>query len=91
MKLLIGRKTALIHAIQNGHLKIANLLLKKGALFDKGDSSDNSPMHYAAAYGFYEMIDLLHMAGANINSVNSWNMTPNTIALLKNHFRCVKE
>lgn len=88
---LIYRKSCLAHAVQNGHLKIVNILLQKGALYNKGDSSGNSPLHYAAAYGYYEMIDLLVTAGADINSVNSWNMTPITITLLKNHFRCVKE
>lgn len=85
------RKTPLVHAVQNGHLRVVNLLLKRGSLFDKGDSSKNSPLHYAGAYGFYEMIKLLHSAGADVNCVNSWNMTPVTVTLLKNHFRCVKE
>ncbi len=31
----------------NGNAKIASLLLKKGALFDLGDSSGNTPLHYA--------------------------------------------
>ena len=88
---IISRKSPLIHAIQNGHLRIVNLLLMRGALFDKGDSSKNSPLHYAGAYGYYEMIKLLHSAGADLNSVNSWNMSPITVTLLKNHFRCVKE
>ena len=68
---------------------MANLLLQKGALFDKGDSSGNTPLHYAAAYGFYEMIDLLIQAGADVNAVNNWNLTPITSALLKNHVRIV--
>lgn len=65
------------------------MLLQKGALFDKGDSSGNTPLHYAAAYGFYEMIDLLIQAGADVNAVNNWNLTPITSALLKNHVRIV--
>jgi ankyrin repeat protein len=36
-------------------------------MYDDPDSSSNSPLHYACAYGYYEMIDLLILAGANIN------------------------
>jgi len=46
-------------AIRNGNVKIASLLLTNGALFDKADSSLNSPLHYAAAYGRPQMIELL--------------------------------
>ena len=39
-------------AIRNGHLKVASLLLSKGADWNQGDSSSNAPLHYAAAYGW---------------------------------------
>ena len=47
------RRSALIHSIISGNVKITSLLLKRGSLFNKGDRSDNSPLHYASAFGFY--------------------------------------
>ncbi len=80
-----------IITIKNGHVEVASFLLKHGALFDEPDSSLNSPMHYAAAYGFAECIDELKRAGANVNTLNSWNLSPLSVALAKGHFGCVKK
>lgn len=46
------KKSAIIHATANGHIKILSILLKKGGLYNDPDSSNNYPVHYAAAYGF---------------------------------------
>jgi ankyrin repeat protein len=46
-------------AVRNGNTDIASLLLMKGAEFNGTDSSKNSCVHYAAAYGFPDCIDLL--------------------------------
>ena len=59
------------------------MLLKHGANFDDPDSSKNYPIHYAAAYGWIECIDLLIQAGANINAANDWKMQPLLIGMLK--------
>ena len=37
------------------------------------------------------MIDLLQEAGGDINAKNSWNLTPILVALMKNHYRCIKK
>jgi ankyrin repeat protein len=50
----------------------------------------NTPLHYAAAYGWLDCIDLLLKAGADVNSANSWKITPINIAMLLNHQGCVK-
>lgn len=55
------------------------------------DSSKNFPLHYAAAYGWPEMIDLMYKVGADINAQNDWNLTPLTVAALKNNFGIVKK
>jgi len=83
-------RTALILAVMNGNLKVASILLRWGALFDLPDSSKNYPLHYACGYGYPEMISLLIEAGAEVNTLNSWNMSPTVVALLKNYFECVK-
>lgn len=78
-------------AVRNNSVKIVSYLLMKGAEYDHVDSSDNSSLHYAAAYGFHECIKLLVQAGANINAQNSWNLTPLSVGLMKCHSRCVKQ
>lgn len=84
------RRTALAMAVRNGNAKIANLLLRKGALWDDGDSSGNAPLHYAAAYGWRQCAEQLVGAGANANASNNWKITPLNIAMLKNHYGMVK-
>jgi len=85
------KRNALIMAVKNGNLKVASLLLQKGITFNEPDSSKNYPLHYAAAYGFEECIELLMKAGADPNVFNSWNLTPLTVAMQKNHFGCVRK
>lgn len=85
------KRTALILAVMNGNLKVASILLKHGAPFDTPDSSDNFPLHYACAYGYPEMIDLLIEAGCDPNTSNSWRLNAVTVGLLKNYFECVKK
>ena len=53
------KRTALIMAVRNGHVRLASLLLKHGSDWNHMDSSNNTALHYAAASGFIECIDLL--------------------------------
>jgi len=46
-------------AVRNGNTDVASLLLMKGVEFNVTDSSKNSCIHYAAAYGFADCINLL--------------------------------
>ena len=85
------KRTPLLLACKNGNLKIASFLLQQGSLFDEADSSGNTPLHYACAYGYPEVIDLLFRAGANPNAVNSWNLSPTAVALLKSYFSCLRK
>ena len=84
------KRTALSLSVKNGNLKIASLLLQKGALYDEADSSNNTPMHYAAAYGFPECIELLMKAGCDPNLTNSWKLSPLCTAMQKNHIVCMQ-
>ena len=42
----------LIHASMNGHIHICSLLLRHGVHPDLPDSSNNTAIHYASAYGW---------------------------------------
>ncbi len=75
----------MIHAVKNGQAVITSYLLRYGAEFNEADSSNNTPLHYAAAFGFYECMDLLIKCGSNINANNIWKITPCSIALSCGH------
>mmetsp|Transcript_26293 Transcript_26293/g.12359 ORF Transcript_26293/g.12359 Transcript_26293/m.12359 type:complete len:108 (+) Transcript_26293:171-494(+) len=64
------RRTALTMAVRSGHADIVSYLLNKGADYDDPDSSKNYPLHYACAFGWPEIIDLLIKAGAQVNVQN---------------------
>jgi ankyrin repeat protein len=67
----------------SGH--ITSYLLRLGADPDLPDSSGNTAVHYAAAYGWYFCLKLLGQAGANMNAANAWQLTPLAVAYLKGH------
>jgi ankyrin repeat protein len=62
------KRTALTMAVRNGHCRIASLLLQRGSEWDHNDSSMNTPLHYAAAYGWLDCIELLLKTGADVNA-----------------------
>lgn len=83
-------RTALVYAVWNGNAKIAALLLDYGITWEVWDLSDNSPMHYACAYGFKECVEVLIKAKSEINALNSWKLSPLNIAMMKNHTHIVR-
>lgn len=76
-------------AVKNGHARLASLLLSRGSDWQHVDSSNNTAIHYAAANGFIECIELLIKHKADVNAINMWKVTPITIAMLNNHFGAV--
>lgn len=50
------KRTPLIMAVRNGNLQIAALLIKHNADLDLPDTSGNTPLHHAAAYGWLECV-----------------------------------
>jgi ankyrin repeat protein len=79
------KRTALTHAIMNGSSNVASFLLHKGVDPNRPDTSGNTPLMYACAYGWYHCTKLLVDAGAQINAANEWKLTPVSVAMLKGH------
>ena len=63
-----------MHAVMNGHTHIASYLLNLGANPNQADTSGNTCVHYAVAYGWYFCIKLLIEAGADANVPNDWKV-----------------
>ena len=76
-------RTALSHGVINGAAHVVSFLLSLGADPNGKDSSQNSNLHYACAYGWWFCMKVLLESGANLNSGNEWNLTPLSVAFLK--------
>ena len=79
------KKTALTHAVINGAANVASYLLSLGADPNKADSSSNTNLHYACAYGWWFCMKLLISAGAELDALNSWRFTPLGLSIMKGH------
>ncbi|GFR67750.1 poly [ADP-ribose] polymerase [Elysia marginata] len=85
------KRSALTHAIMNGSANVASYLLYLGADPNRVDSSNNTLVHYAAAYGWYFCLKLLIKdAGAKPDEPNIWQTTPIGIAFLKGNYGLVE-
>lgn len=79
------KRTALTHAVINGAANVASFLLSIGADPNKLDTSENSNLHYACAYGWWFCMKILIDAGAVMDAQNSWRITPLGVAVMKGH------
>ncbi|CAG7784766.1 unnamed protein product, partial [Allacma fusca] len=83
-------RTALAHAVISGHAHIVSYLLRFGLNHLTTDSSGNTLLHYAAAYGWYFNAKLLIEAGCPVNCSNLWKLTPIAAAFMKGHIGIVQ-
>ncbi|XP_060068797.1 poly [ADP-ribose] polymerase tankyrase-like [Ylistrum balloti] len=84
------KRTALTHAVMNGSVTVTSYLLFLGADPNRVDSSNNSLVHYAAAYGWYFVLKMLvNEGGADPKKANDWKLTPVGIAFMKAHMGLV--
>ena len=75
---------------QNGHTRVVQLLLHKGAQFTKSYEG-NSPLHEAAANGHVSTINTILQAHAHlINSLNRVGMTPLHLAAVAGYVEGVE-
>ena len=69
------KRSALTHAVVCGSTPVTSYLLYLGADPDRLDSSNNSLVHYAAAYGWHFILKLLVKdAGASPDVPNDWQV-----------------
>ena len=68
------KRTALIHAARDGSAHILSYLLARGSNANAADSSGNTVLHYAAAYGWYFCTRALLDAGAKPDEPNDWKV-----------------
>ncbi|KAI9309588.1 ankyrin repeat-containing domain protein [Cunninghamella echinulata] len=84
-------RSCLHHACMNGHYHVAKYLLLQGLDPNGRDSSDNTPAHYATAFGYLGILKLLVEFGkADPASYNVWRSTPCSVANLKGHLSMVQ-
>ena len=72
-------------------IQVASYLLARGANPNQVDTSKNSCLHYACAYGWYHTTNLLiHAGAAPLDRSNEWGLTPLAIAMLKGNVGLAK-
>ena len=79
------KRSALTHACINGASSVAAFLLRIGANPDRADSSGNTCLHYACAYGWWFCMQALLQAGACLQPRNEWGLSPLGVAVMKGH------
>ena len=85
-------RTPLIHACKGGQVDIVKKLLDMNVSIMETDTYDSAAIHYAAAAGCLEIIDLLIIYGVNLNTiVNTYDPHPPLHrAVRKKHYDIVK-
>jgi len=83
----VGRGyNALFYAIEYGQFEVVKILISKGAKLESKDSSGNTPLVFAAYYGYNSpnaanIIKLLIKSGADINAKSPYGETILDLAL----------
>jgi len=83
-------ETLLCWIVKEEHLKIAELLIEKGAAVDATDVHSNTPLHLAAFVGNLNVARLLIEKGADVNKANAKGWTPLHVAAYWNHLDVAK-
>ena len=68
-----------------GSVESVCFLLERGALVDKVGQLDMTPLHWAAACGYGELVQELLRAGADPSRLNALYASPHDLAQLNGH------
>lgn len=79
-----AKRTALLIAVKNRHLKIVNHLIDLKVDLNECDCHGRTALHVAARHNFDELVKLLLLAGANHQLLDKQGHTPLDLALLFN-------
>lgn len=71
--------TPLIIAAQNNRKRITKLLVKSNCNLDAQNDVGNTSLHYAYAYGHFEVTEYLERRGADVNIKNHWGEVPKDV------------
>ena len=82
--------SALMAAVQNGHEKVVELLLKRGAKVEKQENDGISPLMFASQLGHYEVVKLFLDNGDDVDRVDNEGYSAIMFASKKGHWKVVK-
>ncbi|CAF5120062.1 unnamed protein product, partial [Rotaria sp. Silwood1] len=79
------KRTSLIHACMYENAHIVSHLLRMGTNANVFDSSMNTALRYAIAYGWYFCVQLMIEASTNLNYANCWQTICLRVDFSKGH------
>ena len=82
--------TPLYMASREGHVKVVEMLISKGAVVNDTDENGDSPLYLAAYYGHVEVVEILIKNGAIVNEDNMTEFTPLFAASRNGHKKVVQ-
>jgi len=76
------KNRSLFRATEVGDIKLAEILIARGADVNPKTNTGNTPLHSAALKGDIKMANWLILKGADVNAKNNYGLTPVSRALL---------
>ena len=86
-----NQKTALVHAVQKGHVDCVSLLIAANIDVNSANKFGESVLFTAASFGNVNSLAVLCDAGADVNIANNVSNTPLTFAAIYGHVECIRE
>ncbi|XP_072217990.1 ankyrin repeat and EF-hand domain containing 1a [Leuresthes tenuis] len=82
--------TALMEAVKAGSLQLVRAILRRGGNPNSLDQKRFTAVHYAAMWGFFEVIQVLSAYSADMGVINQDSCTPLHYAALTGNANCCK-
>ena len=80
-------QTPIYYCCREGHLKLCELLLEKGANINNDDNYEQNCLFYAIREGHYEIVNYLIEKGININKIDKGKLSPALYAKKMNQIK----